>query len=171
MKNIENVIQDIKRVELTIFNVRKELKTLKRRVAGYKGWTKRYRNKQKQLLHEKAELQQELSLTIQERDKAVAELNKIKLSSSIQKGIKAKEKRDFALTELDSLITKIEAYKKVCQNYSKVAYADKFALIKEAENILFDEKILDMVTQTMDEKDSPQMFTDCASVNRSLLDR
>ena len=36
MQSIDNVIQEIKRVELTIFNVRKELKTLKRRVAGYK---------------------------------------------------------------------------------------------------------------------------------------
>lgn len=171
MQNIDNVIQEIKRVELTIFNVRKELKTLKKRIGGYKGWTKRYRKQQKQLRQDKLELQQELSLTIQERDLAIAELNKVKLSASVQEGIKAKKQRDIAIAELDNLINQIEAYKKVCKNYSVIRYADKNMLIKEAENILFGEEVLEAVNSTINERDHPQMFTDCASINRSLLDK
>ena len=171
LKKSEDLTQEIKRVELTILNVRKELKTLKRRIGGYKGWTKRYRKQQKQLRQEKSELQQELSSTIQEKDWAIAELNKLKLSSSVQEALKAKEQRDNAIAELDNLINQIEAYKQVCEKFSKVRYADKTALIREAEKLLFDEEVLIELNTTINEKDNPQMFTDCASVNRSLLDR
>ncbi len=46
---MNNILQEIKRVQNTIFNVQKEIKTLKRRVAAYKGWTKRYRKQQQDL--------------------------------------------------------------------------------------------------------------------------
>ena len=151
-KKPDDIIQEIKRIELTIFNVKKELKTLKRRVAAYKGWTKRYRKQQKQLRQDKAELQQQLSCSIQE-------------------AIKAKEQRDHAIAELDNLINQIEAYKQVCEKFGKVKYADKISLIKEAEKLLFDEEVLIAINATVNKKDNPQMFTDCASVNRSLLDR
>ncbi len=171
MKKSEDIIQKIKGVELTIVNVRKEIKTLKRRIGGYKGWTKRYRKQQKQLRQENVELQKELSSTIKERDIAIAQLNKVKLSTSIEEGIQAKDQRDKAIAELDKLIVQIEKYKEVCQNYSKIRYAKKRDLIKEAENLLFGEEVLEAVTETINEIDNPQMFTDYASINRSLLDR
>lgn len=171
LKQSETLIQELKRVELTIFNVRKELKTLKKRVAGYKGWTKRYRKQQKQLRQEKAELQQQLTSTIQERDLAVAELNKLKLSDSIQAGIKAKEQRDRALAELDILISQIEAYKQVCEKFSRIKYANKNDLIRQAETILFGDTVLQEAQSSINQKDQPQMFTDPASTNRSLLNK
>ena len=151
-KKIDYLTQEIKKVELTIINVRKEIKTLKRRIAGYKGWTKRYRKQKQELLQE----------------------NKIlhgQLSSSIEEAVKAKEQRDTALKELDDLILRIESFQSVCTRFSRITYARKEDIVKEAEKLLFEERIPAEAATRLDKREQPQMFTDPASINRSLLDR
>ena len=152
---MNNILQEIQQVQNTIFNVQREIKTLKRRVAGYKGWTKRYRKQKKELIRENEELQNKIS----------------QLAYQIEAGQQAKDQRDNAITELNDLIKRIESYKIICEKADKIRYADKNYLIKEAENLLFDEEILTEREEILDYRDSPQMFTDQASINRSLLDR
>ncbi len=69
------------------------------------------------------------------------------------------------------MIAKIELFKDACEKADKIRYSDKYYLIKEAENLLFGEEILTRREELLDHRDSPQMFTDQASINRSLLDR
>ena len=152
---MNNILQEIKLVQNTIFNVQKEIKTLKRRVAAYKGWTKRYRKQQQDLRQEKEELQKQVT----------------QLSTQIEAGQKAKNQRDNAIAELNNLIAKIELFKVACEKADKIRYADKYYLIKEAENLLFGEEVLTPTEEILDYRDSPQMFTDPASINRSLLDK
>lgn len=152
---MNNILQEIKQVQNTIFNVQTEIKTLKRRVAGYKGWTKRYRKQKTELIKEKEDLQKKV----------------LQLSSQIEAGQKAKNQRDNAIAELNDLIAKIELFKGACEKADKIRYSDKYYLIKEAENLLFGEEILTRREELLDHRDSPQMFTDRASINRSLLDR
>ena len=149
---MNNILQEIKQIQDTVFNVQKEIKTLKRRVAGYKGWTKRYRKQNKELIEEKEALQNQLVY-------------------QVQLGQQAKKQRDIAIEELNNLIAKIEAYKITCKKAEQIRYADKTYLIKEAENLLFEEEVLTEGEEVLDYRNSPQMFTDPASINRSLLDR
>lgn len=152
---MNNILQEIQKVQNTIFDVQKEIKTLKRRVAGYKGWTKRYRKQKKELIQENAVLQDKIS----------------ELANQIKLGTQAKNQRDNAIKEFNELIERIEAFKESCEKADKIRYADKYYLIKEAENLLFDEEILSPKEEILDYRDSAQMFTDTASINRSLLDR
>ena len=152
---MNNIRQEIKQIQNTIFNVQKEIKTLKRRVAAYKGWTKRYRKEKQELVKGNEALQNKISA----------------LANQVELGTQAKNQRDVAINELNNLIKRIEAFKKSCEKADKIRYADKYYLIKEAENLLFDEEILSPKEEILDYRDSSQMFTDPASINRSLLDR
>ena len=152
---MNNILQEIKQVQNTIFDVQKEIKTLKRRVAAYKGWTKRYRKQKKELIQENEALHNKIS----------------GLANQIELGTQAKNQRDNAIKEFNELIERIEAFKESCEKADKIRYADKYYLIKEAENLLFDEEILSPKEEILDYRDSSQMFTDPASINRSLLDR
>ncbi|MGK7892649.1 MAG: hypothetical protein AB4372_03095, partial [Xenococcus sp. (in: cyanobacteria)] len=123
---MNNILQEIKQVQNTIFDVQKEIKTLKRKVAAYKGWTKKYRKQKKELIQENEVLHNKIS----------------ELANQIELGTQAKNHRDNAIKELNELIERIEAFKESCEKADKIRYADKYYLIKEAENILFDEEIL-----------------------------
>ena len=144
---MNNLRQEIQQVQNTIYNVQKEIKTLKTRVAGYKGWTKRYRQQKQQLIKENEDLHQKIS----------------QLACQIEAGQQAKSQRDNAIKELNDLITRIESYKEVCEKADKIHYADKYYLIKEAENLLFDEEIEKHKEYVPDHRDSPQIYTDPAS--------
>ncbi len=68
-------------------------------------------------------------------------------------------------------IAKIEEYRIVCEKANKITYADKVYLIKAAEKLFFDDDIVDLNDRVnWSTQDKPQMFTDPASINRSLLD-
>lgn len=165
MSNIQNTIQEICRIEVSFLNVKQEIKTLKNRVRGYKGWTKRYR---KQL----TELKQDNLAVSKQRDQAVQELE-IKqqlLVETVEEARKAKELRDQARSQLEDVIAKIEQYKKICINANKMSYADKIYLIKKAEELFFDEEILNFDIE-FDSDSKPQMFEDTRSTGRYLLDR
>ena len=169
MPKYQDIVQRISQVEIVTNNVKKELKTLKNRVRAYKGWTKKYRNQQKEL--------KQINLVVcRQRDEAVQELQELKLKlkqqslwETIEAAKEAKQQRDEALLQLDEVINKIEQYKKICDRASQIAYADKIYLIKEAEQLLFNEEIINPELE-FDPKSQPQMFTDRASINRNLLD-
>lgn len=167
MPKYQEIVQRISQVEIVTLNLKKELKTLKNRVRAYKGWTKKYRNQQK-------ELKQTNLVVCKQRDEAVQELQQLKLKQqslgeTIETAKEAKQQRDEALLQLDEVINKIEQYKKICDRASQIAYADKIYLIKEAEQLLFNEEIINPDLE-FDPKSQPQMFTDRASINRNLLD-
>jgi thioesterase domain-containing protein len=167
MPKYQDIVQRISQVEIVTLNVKKELKTLKNRVRAYKGWTKKYRNQQKEL--------KQINLVVcKQRDEAVQELQELKLKQqslweTIEAAKKAKQQRDEALLQLDEVINKIEQYKKICDQASQIAYADKIYLIREAEKLFFDEEIININIE-FDPKSQSQMFTDRASINRNLLD-
>jgi chromosome segregation ATPase len=167
MPKYQEIVQRISQVEIVTLNLKKELKTLKNRVRAYKGWTKKYRNQQK-------ELKQTNLVVCKQRDEAVQELQQLKLKQqslweTIETAKEAKQQRDEALLQLDEVINKIEQYKKICDRASQIAYADKIYLIKEAERLFFNEEIINPKLE-FDPKSQPQMFTDRASINRNLLD-
>lgn len=108
---IDTVTQEIKKVEQTIFNVKKEIKSAKKKVANYKKNSRRDKSKQQQLVRENQELQAQLANSELQRDRVLAELN--------------------------TLNAKIAAYKQFCEHLSNIETADKDALIKQAENLLF----------------------------------
>lgn len=91
MKDRKNIVKEIKRVETITLNVKQEIKTLKNRVRAYKGWTKRYRKKQKEL--EKTNL-----IVCQERDRAIQELEAKQqcLLETVEEARQAKKLRDKA---------------------------------------------------------------------------
>jgi len=167
MPNYQSVVERILKVEIVTVNVKEEIKILKNRVRAYKGWTKRYRNQQKQL--------EQTNLAVcKQRDEAVQELQELKLKQqnlwkTIESAREAKEQRDKALLQLDEIINKIEQYKEICDQASQIVYADKIYLIREAERLFFDEEIINTDIE-FDPKSQAQMFTDQASINRNLLD-
>lgn len=172
MLDRNHVIKEIKRVENITLNVKQELKTLKNRVRAYKVWTKRYRKQKEELKQEAAILKHANLVVCQQRDEVTEDLKikQHKLLEAVEKASKSKAERDLALSQLDEVITKIEQYKEVCERASKINYADKTYLIREAEKLFFDEELLNQ-DLNLDSKESPQMFTDPASIGRSLLDR
>ena len=89
---------------------------------------------------------------------------------TIEEAKQAKESRDSVISELDKIIEKIEQYKKICDNANQMTYADKKYLITKAEELFFDEEVL-TIDCTITRKDNPQMFTDIASIGRSLLEK
>jgi uncharacterized coiled-coil DUF342 family protein len=170
MTKYQNIVQRISQVEIVTLNVKEELKTLKNRVRAYKGWTKKYRNQQK-------ELKQTNLAVCKQRDEAVQELQELRLKQqslreTIEAAREAKQQRDDALLQLEEVINKIEQYREICDRASQITYADKIYLIKEAEKLFFDEAIIDTENthSEFDRKLQAQMFTDQASINRNLLD-
>lgn len=165
MLSRQDIVQEIRRVELVTQNVKREIKTLKNRVRAYKGWTKRYR----QQIHG---LKQDNAAISLQRDKALQELQikQQSLLDAVAEAKQAKEKRDRAILQLDEVIAKIEQYQEICQRANKITYADKTYLIKEAERLFFDEEIISQEIE-FDSQQQPQMLTDRASIGRSLLDR
>jgi chromosome segregation ATPase len=170
MLNSNKIIQKIEKVENTIDNVKNELKTLQNRVRAYKGWTKKYRKQQETLRQEVITLKNDNQIVCQQRDRANQELNlkQQELLEAVIEAKQAKELRDKALSQLDDIIAKIEQYKEICDRANKITYADKVYLIKEAEKLFFGEEIINS-TIDLDSKEHPQMYTDQASVGRSLL--
>ena len=117
-------------------------------------------------------MQKDCRAAYQERDRANRELNikQQELLKAVEEAKQAKELRDKAITQLDEIIAKIEQYKDICDRANKITYADKVYLIKEAEKLFFDEDIIER-DFNLDSREYPQMFTDRASIGRSLLDR
>ncbi|MDJ0588599.1 MAG: hypothetical protein QNJ72_01215 [Pleurocapsa sp. MO_226.B13] len=170
MPNHYKIVKEIKRVESTIFNVQRELKTLKNRVRAYKGWTKRYRQQQKELQKEITVLKSNNKIVCQQRDEQSQEVKQKQtaLLNAVRDAKIAQESRDKALLELENVIARIDEFKQACDRINQITYANKADLIKEAEKLLFEEEIIDDELN-LDEREYPQMFTDPASINRSLL--
>ncbi|MEL6441167.1 MAG: hypothetical protein AAFQ80_18180 [Cyanobacteria bacterium J06621_8] len=167
MSNSQSITIEINKLESRFLNVKKEIKTLKNRVRAYKGWTTKYRRKQQELKRDN------LAIT-QERDRAVQDLEELRIKQqgllmAVEEAKQAKELRDQALSQLDSIIDKIEQYREVCIKANKMTYADKVYLIKEAEKLFFEEEIL-TIDIKLDPDSQPQMFEDQASIGRYLLD-
>jgi hypothetical protein len=116
-------------------------------------------------------------IVCKQRDEALEELSfkRAELLKSLQEAKQAKQDRDRSLANLDEVIGKLEAYQKVCEKVKNQIYErDKslaILLIEEAERLLFEEETTSTIEVKLDAKESPQMFTDQASINRSLLDR
>ena len=174
MLNRKQIIKEIARVENKILGVQSELKTLKNRVRAYKGWTRRYRKQLKSLEQEAIILRNNNRYICQEKDRLTNELDikQQELLQAIINAKEAKEDRDLAISQLDAVIFKIEEYRAICEKANKITYADKVYLIKAAEKLFFDDEIINLENDigNWDSKDKPQMFTDRASINRSLLD-
>lgn len=173
LNKIDYIIQEIKKVENFTLEAKQEIKILRRRIGAYKGWLTRYRKQREEFKKEVFLLKSSYSLARQERDDLQKELNlkKEELSHLVKQAKDAKEGRDKAIYELDKLIEKIELFKVECQKISQIHYADKTHLIKQAERLLFEEDLIIRETELINNREHPQMFTDTASVNRSLLDR
>ncbi len=162
-----NLTKEIRRIEVNFLNVKQEIKTLKNRIRAYKGWTTKYRRKQKQLQ------QDNLAIT-QQRDQAIQDLSELQIKQqeflkAVEEAKHAKELRDQALSQLDSIINKIEQYREICIKANKITYADKVYLIQEAEKLFFEDEIV-TVDIEFDRESKPQMFEDQASIGRYLLE-
>ena len=167
MPTYQDVVTEVLRVEETILGVKEEIQTLKYSVRAYKGWTTKYRRKQR-------ELEQTNLVICQERDDARRELDKLQirqqeLLEAVKEGINAKEDRDRALLQLEEVINRIEQYREICDRYNQMTFARKEDLIREAENLFFDVPVIDD-TIDFDRQFQPQMLTDRASICRDLLD-
>ncbi len=90
------------------------------------------------------------------------------LLKNVVEATQAKEDRDRALSKLDVTSTNIDEFKEVCYRYNKKTDANKVDLIQEAERLLFDEEIINKNWEIDPQKN--WMFTDQASIGRSLLD-
>ena len=167
MSTYQNVVTEVSRVKETILCVKEEIQTLKNSVRAYKGWTTRYRRKQR-------ELEQTNLLICQERDDARRKLHKLQirqqeLLEAVREGINAEEARNQALSQLEEVIGRIEQYREICDRYNQITFARKEDLIKEAEKLLFDDPVLVDIVD-FDRQSQPQMLTDRASICRDLLD-
>ena len=167
MSLVPNLTKEIRRMEVSFLNVKQEIKILKNRISAYKGWTTKYRRKQEQLK------QANLAIT-QQRNQAIQDLSDLQskqesLLKEVAEARQAKELRDQALSQLDSIINKIEQYREICIKANKITYADKVYLIREAEKLFFDEEIV-TIDLKFNSNSKPQMFEDQASIGRYLLD-
>ena len=165
MSNSQNITKEIRRIEVVTLNVKKEIKTLKNRVRAYKEWTKRYRKQQKELKQDNLAISKERDIAVKE-----LEIKQQHLLETVEEARQAKELRDKALLQLDEVINKIEQYKEICKKADQISYADKIYLIKEAEKLFFDEKII-TVDVEFDPKEKPQLESGQAALGRYLLDR
>ena len=138
MSNFQNITQEICKIEVSFLNIKQEIKTLKNRVRGYKGWTKRYRKQLKELKQDNLAVSKQRNQAIQE-----LEIKQQRLVETVEEARQAKELRDQAISQLEDVIAKIEQYKEICQKANKISYADKTYLIKEAEKLFFDEEIFE----------------------------
>ena len=167
MPNYQYVIGEILRVRETIFGVQQEIQTLKYSIRAYKGWTTKYRRKQR-------ELEQTNLVLSQQRNEARRELQELQirqqeLLEALREAGSAKEDRDRALSQLEKVISRIKQYREICDKYNQMTFARKEDLIKEAENLFFDVPVIDD-TIDFDRQSQPQMLTDRASICRYLLD-
>jgi hypothetical protein len=116
-------------------------------------------------------------IVCKQRDEALEELSikRSELLKSLQEAKQAKQDRDRSIENLDEVIGKLEAYQKICKKVkNQISDNDKSQAtlsIEEAERLLFEEETKTTIEIQLDNKESPQMFTDPASINRSLLDR
>ena len=163
-QEVDYALQEIQRLQNTIHEAKQEFKKLKRSLGGYKGWLTRYRK-------EKKELKFVNNLVCKQRDEALDELSlkQVELLKSLQEGQQAKKDRDKAIAKLDGVITKLEKYRKMCERAREIKDKDSDYLLREAERLFFQDEF--EIEIKLNERDNPQMFTDQASINRSLLDR
>lgn len=116
-------------------------------------------------------------IVCQQRDEALLELStkRAALLQSLQEAQEAKYDRDRAIDNLDEVIDKLEAYKIICERVKNlIPESDRSLtswLIQKADKLLFEEEITNTIEIELDCRENPQMFTDRASINRSLLDR
>ncbi|BAZ46246.1 hypothetical protein NIES4102_32760 [Chondrocystis sp. NIES-4102] len=116
-------------------------------------------------------------IVCQQRDQALQELSikREELLKSLQEAKIAKKDRDISLSNLDEVISKLEAYQNICQEVkSKISQGkrvDADLLIEYAERLLFEEELGSTSERKLDYLENSYMFTDQASINRSLLDR
>ncbi|MGL5808022.1 MAG: hypothetical protein ACRC2R_01945 [Xenococcaceae cyanobacterium] len=116
-------------------------------------------------------------IVCKQRDEALKELSvkRAELLKSLQEAKQAKQERDRSINNLDEVIIKLEAYQKVCEKVkNQISDNDRSLaseLIKKAEKLLFEDETTSQIEIELDPKHSPQMFTNSASINRSLLDR
>lgn len=170
MLNRHEIIEEIKRIESTIISVQCELKTLKNPVRAYKGWMKRHYRQKKELQQEIRVLKHCNTIACQQRDEQSQKVRQKQaaLLNAVQEARIAQKSRDKALLELDKVIARIDEFKQACDRINQITYANKADLIKKAEELLFEEEIIDDELN-LDEREYPQMFSDRASINRSLL--
>ena len=115
-------------------------------------------------------------IVCQQRDQALQELSfkRAELLKSLQEAKIAKKDRDISISNLDEVISKLEAYQNICQQVkSKISNGkrvDADLLIEYAERLLFQEDT-ESTSERLDYFENSYMFTDQASINRSLLDR
>lgn len=161
-QEVDYALKEIKRLQYIVDEAKLDFKKLKRSLGGYKGWLTRYRR-------EKKELKYVNNLVCKQRDKALDELSvkQVELLQSLREGQQAKKERDQAISKLDEVIIKLERYKNICDRARENGDRDSDYLLIEAERLFFQSEI----EIKLDRQDSPQMFTDRASINRSLLDR
>ena len=166
MPTYQDVFTEFSRIETIVLGVQQEIQTLKYSVRAYKGWTTKYRRKQR-------ELEQTNIVIARERDEARRELQELQirqheLLEAVRKAGNAVEDRDRALSQLDEVINKIEQYREICDRYNQITFARKEDLIREAERLFFDLPVIDNSID-FDRQSQPQMLTDRASICRDLL--
>ena len=115
MPNYQYVVGEILRVRETIFGVQQEIQTLRNSVRAYRGWTTRYRRRQK-------ELEQTNLVICRERDEARRKLQELQirqqeLLEAVREAGNAVEDRDRALSQLEEVINKIEQYREICDRF------------------------------------------------------
>ena len=163
-QELDCALKKINRLQNVIYEAKEDFKKLKRSVAGYKGWLTRYKKETKALKFTN-------NLVCTQRDEALAQLSlkQVELLKSVHEGKQAKKDRDRAIAKLDVVISKLETYKNICARAREMDNQDSDYLLREAERLFFQDEI--EIEIKLDPKDNPQMFTDPASINRSLLDK
>ncbi len=163
-QEVDYALKEIKRLQDIIYDAKQDFKKLKRSLGGYKGWLTRYRKETKELKYVN-------NLVCKQRDEALNELSlkQAELLKSLQEGQQAKKDRDKAISKLDEVIIKLEKYKTICEKARESNDENSDYLLREAEKLFFQDEI--EIEIKLNDRDSPQMFTDPASINRSLLDR
>ena len=171
MLDRKEIIKEIKKVKENFIGVQGELKTLKNRVRAYKGWTERYRQKQKKLEQEAINLKYANKLVCRENQKLYSKQQE--LLNAVAEATQAVKDRDRALVKLNETIAKIEKLEIFCARAHKTTDIDKCHLITEFEKpFCDDEEIIPIINQDLqiNPQDKPWMFTDPGSIGRSLLD-
>jgi hypothetical protein len=194
LNNIENIIKEL-------LYIKEEIKKSEEKEKKYLEWLRKFKKENERLVKTNNILKQQKNNALEklfflqenasklkraeelifankfvckQRDDALAELStkKAELLHSLQEARKAKIDRDLAIQNLDDVIKNLEAYQNICQEIKNKIYIGEqdftTVLIEKAETLLFKEEIIEVI---FNEVEQPQMFTDTASINRSLLDR
>jgi chromosome segregation ATPase len=181
MLDRKEIIQEIEKVKDNFIGVKDELNTLKNRVRAYKGWTEKYRQKKKKLEQEVIILKNANKLISRENQKLYSKQQE--LLDAVAEGILAVKDRDRELKKLNEVIAKIEKLNEkiakiekheiFCDRVNRTTDKDKCHLIREFEKLFFEEEeTIPIINQDLkiNPQDKPWMFTDQASIGRSLLD-